>query len=121
MRLAGSMRSWLMRPAVLRTLLANVRLAVRLIREPRVALFAKSVPILAVVYVLSPVDFVPDVLPLVGELDDVAILLVALNVFLRLCPGDSVGFHRAAIDGGRRYSPMPPLSSDYIDAEWRRA
>ena len=119
--MAASVGSWSTRPGVLRTLLGNVRLATRLLREPRVALIVKAVPIVALAYVISPFDFVPDVLPLVGELDDLAIVVIGLELFLWLCPRDAVSFHRAAIDSRRRYAPMPPPPDDYIDAEWHRA
>jgi uncharacterized membrane protein YkvA (DUF1232 family) len=107
-------------PAIFRTLFSSVRLAIRLLREPQVGLLAKAVPVLGVAYVISPLDFVPDVLPIIGELDDLAIVLIVLQLFLRLCPTDAVSFHRSAIEDGRRYSPMPaPTSGDVIDAEWR--
>ena len=64
---------WLMRPSLLRTFVSHVRLAVRLLREPQVGWLAKLVPLLAVMYVLSPLDLVPDVIPIVGELDDLGI------------------------------------------------
>jgi len=111
--------SWLARPALLRTLLSHIRLALRLIREPRVPILTKALPLLAVFYVAFPLDFVPDVLPVIGQLDDLAILLTALEIFLRWCPVDAVAYHRAAIEQRRRYSAMPPAGV-VIDAEWRR-
>src|SRR6516164_9422576 len=111
--------SWLARPALLRTLLSHLRLALRLTREPRVPKLAKALPLLAVIYVVVPVDFVPDVLPVVGQLDDLGVLLAALEVFLRLCPTDAVAYHRSALNQKRRYSPMP-RTGEVIDAEWRQ-
>ena len=110
--------SWLSRPGLLRTLLSHARLAVRLVREPRVPLLAKTVPILATLYVVSPVDFIPDVVPLVGQLDDLTIMLIALEAFLRLCPHAALAHHREAIAQRRRYSPISP-ADDFIDTEWR--
>lgn len=43
-------------------------------RDRRVPLWRKAVGILAVVYLFSPVDFVPDVLPVIGWLDDLGLL-----------------------------------------------
>lgn len=103
----------------MRTVLAQLRLVVRLLREPRVPLLTKAVPILAAVYVVSPIDVLPDMLPGLGQIDDLTLMLIALAVFLRLCPAATVAFHRAAIDQGRRYSPMP-MAGDVVDAEWRR-
>ena len=111
--------SWLTRPGLLRTLLSHLRLAIRLVREPTVPLLTKVVPVLTGLYVISPVDFVPDLLPVLGQLDDLSIILIGLETFLRLCPGMASTFHRDAIAQGRPYSPMSP-SGDVIDAEYRR-
>jgi len=117
--MAVRVKSWLSRPAVLRTLFSHVRLAVRLIREPGVPLVAKALPLLTAFYVISPLDLVPDFVPVLGQLDDLGIVLIALEVFLRVCPPAAVAFHRGAIVQSRRYSPMSP-TGDFIDTEWRR-
>jgi uncharacterized membrane protein YkvA (DUF1232 family) len=113
---------WLSWPSLLRTLLSHVRLTMRLLREPRVPWLVKAVPILAGLYVVSPVDFVPDVFPILGQLDDLGVMLLALEAFLKWCPPQAVGFHRAALAQGRKYGPMPdPVpGGDIIDAEFRR-
>ena len=97
---------WLWRPRVLWTLLSHLRLAIRLLREPRVPLLTKAVPLLAALYLVSPLDVVPDVFLLLGQVDDVSVIVVALAVFLRLCPAAAVAVHRAAIAAGRPYAPM---------------
>ena len=111
--------SWLSLPSLARTLVAHVRLTLRLLREPGVPLLTKAVPILAALYLLSPLDFIPDVLPVLGQLDDLGMILIALEAFLNLCPAGAVDFHRAALAQGRKYSPMPP-AGEIIDAEFRR-
>jgi uncharacterized membrane protein YkvA (DUF1232 family) len=113
-----SATSWLLRPSLLRLLISHARLAIRLLREPHVGLLRKAVPVLAVAYLISPLDFVPDFIPVLGELDDLGMLLVSLEGFLKICPPDVVAFHRAAIEEGRPYSPMP-ATSRVIEAEWR--
>ena len=117
--MVARMTSWLWRPGLLWTLLSRVRLAIRLVREPCVPLLTKALPLLAACYLISPFDFVPDVVPLLGQLDDLGLILIALEVFLRLCPTGALAFHRAAIDQGRGYAAMPP-TDDSIDVEWRR-
>jgi uncharacterized membrane protein YkvA (DUF1232 family) len=111
--------SWLLRPALLGTLFARMRLAVRLLREPRVPGLTKAVLLLAAFYVIFPFDLLPDFLPFVGQLDDVTILLMVLELFSRLCPAPARAFHQHAIARGRAYSPMP-AADDFIDVEWRR-
>ena len=111
--------SSLQQPGVLSALVTRARLAFRLLREPRVPLLAKVVPVLAAVYLVSPIDAVPDIIPVLGQLDDLGFVLFALEMFLRLCPAAAVAFHRAALSGGRRYGPMP-RGEEVIDAEFRR-
>ena len=117
--MGARMMSWLWQPGRLWALFSQVRLASRLLREPRVPLWTKAVPLLAVLYVASPLDLVPDFFPLFGQIDDVSLFLIVLAVFPRLCPAAPVEFHRAAIAEGRRYVRMTPTDG-FIDAEWRR-
>jgi uncharacterized membrane protein YkvA (DUF1232 family) len=88
------------------------------LREPRVPLTIKALPLLAGLYLISPLDLVPDVLPLLGQFDDLGLVLFALEVFLRLCPAEALAFHRTAIAQSRGYAPMTQTDS-FIDAEYR--
>ena len=103
----------------MRRLFTHGRLVFRLLREPAVPTVTKAVPALALLYVLSPLDLLPDMLPGIGELDDIAVILVALRLFTWLCPGPLVRHHDAALARREPYSPTPPTSS-VIDVEFRR-
>ena len=111
--------SWFVRPSVMGAVFAELRLAWRLMREPRVPLVAKALPVLAGLYVLSPLDFIPDVLALLGQLDDLGILILSVKLFLRMCPSAAASFHAEAITSGRRFTPMNPADV-VIDATYRR-
>ncbi len=113
------MGSWLLRPWLLRTLLFDVRLAARLLREPMVPLVAKAAMPMALLYLISPIDVLPDVIPVLGQLDDLAIAYVALKFFLRICPPAAVAFHRAAALARRPFTTMSPGDA-VIEAEFRR-
>lgn len=115
----GRLVAWLSKPGLLRALIAQARLAFRLIREPRVPALLKAIPLAAAIYVVSPIDLVPDVVPVLGQLDDLGVVLVFLELFLLLCPPGAKAFHEAAIASGRRYAPMA-ATDDVIDVEWRR-
>jgi uncharacterized membrane protein YkvA (DUF1232 family) len=119
--MAGPM-SWIARPALLRTLVLRARLAARLLREPAVPWIVKSLALLPLLYAVVPFDLLPDFLPLLGQLDDLGVLIAIVEAFLALCPAAAVDFHRQAIDAGRRYGPMRRANSqgEVIDAEWRR-
>jgi uncharacterized membrane protein YkvA (DUF1232 family) len=111
--------SWLLRPRLLKALIFDVRLASRLLREPRVPVLAKAVIPVAALYFVSPVDFLPDIIPVLGEMDDLAVAYGALKMFLNLCPPAAEAFHRAALEGRRRFSRMEP-TDEVIEAEFHR-
>lgn len=108
----------LAKTGLFRTLLVELRVAVRLLREPAVPAIVKAVPALAALYLISPLDFIPDLLPLVGQLDDIGVILAAVQGFIHLCPDAVTAFHRAAVAARRRFSPMPRARDGFIDADF---
>ena len=104
-------RSWLSGVSLLRTLVSRLRLTVRLLREPRVSVLSKTWPVLATLYVLSPFDVVPDFIPFFGQLDDLGVMLIALEMFTKVCPPGAVDFHRTAIAQGPPASEPSPGTS----------
>lgn len=58
------------------------------LRSPRTPWYAKAVAALTVGYALSPVDLVPDFIPVLGYLDDVLLLPLLVALFIRLVPPD---------------------------------
>ncbi len=78
------------------------RLYWRLFRDPRVGIPAKVVLIAGVLYLISPIDLMPDIgLPVLGLVDDILILTVALRVFIWLAPRQVVEEQVRLIDQGR--------------------
>ncbi|MDQ7030835.1 MAG: DUF1232 domain-containing protein [Ardenticatenia bacterium] len=65
---------------------STARLAWRLFRDRHVSPVLKLIPIAAVLYTFLPVDIVPDLVPLAGQADDLAILLSALQLFHSALP-----------------------------------
>jgi uncharacterized membrane protein YkvA (DUF1232 family) len=74
------------------------RLALRLARDSRVPMTAKLVLGGTLLYLISPIDVVPDWLPLAGQADDIAILLAGLNMFIKACPRRLVDEYSGKID-----------------------
>ena len=58
----------------------------RLRRDPRVPRRAKAAVVLAVLWLLSPIDLVPEFLPVIGPLDDVVVVALALRYAARQVP-----------------------------------
>jgi uncharacterized membrane protein YkvA (DUF1232 family) len=65
---------------------ACVTLARRLRTDPRVPFKAKAAVVLAGLWVLSPVDLLPEFLPVIGPLDDVVVVALALRYAARRVP-----------------------------------
>lgn len=111
--LGQGLRFW---PAVWRTL----RLAWRLLGDRRVPPYVKLLaPGLALVYLLLPVDVAPDLFPLLGQLDDLAILLIAARLLIELSPLDVVAEHEADLSGSGGAPSSPPSSGEVVETSYR--
>ena len=65
----------------------RVRLTMRLLRDPRVAVWMKAMlPIVAALYVLLPIDLIPDFILGLGQIDDLSIIGVLLFAMTKLLP-----------------------------------
>jgi uncharacterized membrane protein YkvA (DUF1232 family) len=69
------------------------RLFAGLIRDPRVPLRAKIVLGTTALYLAMPIDLVPDLIPVVGSLDDAIVAALALRYVLRVTSPDLVAEH----------------------------
>ena len=78
-----------------------LRLISRLAIDVRVSLGPKLVLMGILAYVVLPTDLMPDFLFGVGQLDDLAVILGGLKLFLRLCPEAVVQEHLEALAAGR--------------------
>ena len=100
--------------SILRDFIMRIKLIWRLLKDPQVSPWVKVLPILGVLYLLMPIDFVSELaLPLVGEVDDAAILWLTNYVFLELCPPEIVLQHVKALTG---QNPAA-ASDDVVDAD----
>jgi len=77
-----------------------LRLFWRLLKDPRVGLAPKLILLAMVVYVLVPVDLLPDFLVPLGQLDDIFVIFLGLRSFVKLCPQEAVREHVRAIAAG---------------------
>lgn len=63
-------------------------------RDPRVPFSAKVVLILTVAYAFSPIDLIPDFIPVLGYLDDLILLPLGIWLSLKLLPAEVVEEYR---------------------------
>ncbi|WP_042875826.1 DUF1275 domain-containing transporter [Cupriavidus necator] len=65
-------------------------------QDPRTPWYAKALALLVAAYALSPIDLIPDFIPLLGYLDDVVVVPLGLLVAIRWIPVEVMREHRAA-------------------------
>ena len=70
--------------------------------DPRVPRLAKIVAVGVAAYALSPIDLIPDFIPVLGYLDDLVILPLGIMLAVKLVPADLMSeFRAAAVTHGR--------------------
>jgi uncharacterized membrane protein YkvA (DUF1232 family) len=74
-------------------------------RDPRVPWYAKAVAVCVVGYALSPIDLIPDFIPVLGYLDDLVLIPLGIALVLRMIPpavmDECRARARAELAGGR--------------------
>jgi uncharacterized membrane protein YkvA (DUF1232 family) len=101
---------------LLRTVINRARLVWQLMRDPRVPGYLKALPVAILIYLALPVDLLPDIAPLLGQVDDLGVLIVGIESFIALCPLEVVEEHLRQIEGRARPSRT---TSETIEGEWR--
>jgi uncharacterized membrane protein YkvA (DUF1232 family) len=67
-------------------------------RHPRTPLVAKALAVVLVGYALSPIDLIPDFIPVLGYLDDLLVVPLGAWLILKLVPPDVMAECRAQAD-----------------------
>jgi uncharacterized membrane protein YkvA (DUF1232 family) len=70
-----------------------LKLAANLARDPNVSKRVKALVGAGGAYAISPIDLVPGIIPVAGQIDDVLVLLLALRAAIRLCPEELAAAH----------------------------
>jgi uncharacterized membrane protein YkvA (DUF1232 family) len=79
-------------------LMENGRLAFRLFNDPRVQSWVKyGIPLLVVLYLVMPLDVLPDFIPILGQLDDLGVIVLGMSLMAKLAPSYVVDEHRRAL------------------------
>ncbi len=96
-------------------IITQARLIWRLLTDRNVPTWVKFIPPLALLYLISPIDLLPDPILGLGQLDDLAVILLGLKLFIEMSPRSVVQHHREDIAGS-----MPPEpEGEVVDASYR--
>jgi uncharacterized membrane protein YkvA (DUF1232 family) len=86
-------------------------------RDPRVPWYAKALAIAVAAYALSPIDLIPDFIPVVGYLDDLLIVPLGIWLVVQLIPDEVMAECRAKADAATQ-QPVSRAGMIAIIAVW---
>ncbi|OLL29179.1 hypothetical protein BTH42_24085 [Burkholderia sp. SRS-W-2-2016] len=88
--MAGQLKNWA------RSIKRDAHALYLAARDPRVPWYAKALAICVAAYALSPIDLIPDFIPVIGYLDDAILVPLGILAVVKLIPADIMAEHRAA-------------------------
>lgn len=92
----------------------QLKLIGKLMGDSRVSPFLKILPLASLAYLISPIDLAPGVVfPVIGALDDAAIMWIGSTLFVQLCPDNVVKEHMDDLD------MIAGDTDDIVDADSR--
>jgi uncharacterized membrane protein YkvA (DUF1232 family) len=95
-------------------LFKQFRLVWLLMKDGRVPVWIKSVVPLSLLYLISPLDFIPDVALGFGQLDDLGVILLGMTLFVKLCPPHIVEYYQNQLEYG-----SSPDDEEAVDTTYR--
>lgn len=113
-----------------RDIVQQVKLAYNLLLDPRVNIVTKVIPFVAVGYLFFPFDVSPDIVPVIGQLDDLAVIMFGLRMFFEFAPPEVVSEHLnrlatrlkgdwnvvdGSASGGEATPPAAPEGGEVVD------
>jgi uncharacterized membrane protein YkvA (DUF1232 family) len=100
----------------------QLRLAWRLLRDERVSGLKFALPALIALYVLSPIDTLPDFFLGLGQIDDLGVItagtLILARLIPRLAPGLVVDEHLRDMGTGNAAAKRDRDTNDFVEARF---
>lgn len=90
-------------------------------RDPRTPWYAKALTMLIVAYALSPIDLIPDFIPVLGYLDELILLPAGIYLVLKLVPPEAMADARAKAQSwveSRQPKPRNWIAAGLIVLVW---
>jgi len=86
-------------------------------RDPRTPLLAKVLALIVAAYAVSPIDLIPDFIPIIGYLDDLIIVPLGIMLVVGLIPAEVMREHReTAAQASRR--PVSRITAGVFIVVW---
>jgi uncharacterized membrane protein YkvA (DUF1232 family) len=90
-------------------------------RDPRVPWYAKALAALVVAYALSPIDPIPDFIPVLGYLDELILLPLGIVLVVRLIPDDVMADLRQQAEERMLTRPRSMAGAVFVVLLWSAA
>jgi uncharacterized membrane protein YkvA (DUF1232 family) len=87
-------------------------------RDPRVPWYAKIVAACVAAYALSPIDLIPDFIPVIGYLDDIILVPLGIALAIRLIPPSLLDEHRMSASARIAKRPVSRIGALVIIVIW---
>jgi uncharacterized membrane protein YkvA (DUF1232 family) len=87
-------------------------------KDPRVPWYAKALAACVLAYLFSPIDLIPDFIPVIGHLDDLILVPAGLLLVIRLIPADVMAEHREAARVAAMEGKPSWISAVIVVAVW---
>lgn len=86
-------------------------------RDPRMPTHAKLLALLVAGYALSPIDLIPDFIPVFGYVDDLVLVPLGIMLVLRLVPPQVLTEHRRAVAAAAE-RPRSRIGAVIVGTSW---
>jgi uncharacterized membrane protein YkvA (DUF1232 family) len=86
-------------------------------RDPRVPWYAKALALAVAAYAASPIDLIPDFIPVLGYLDDLLIVPLGIWLVIRLIPPEIMVEHRQSATAAQE-RPVSRTAAAIIVSVW---
>ncbi len=96
----------------------DATVVIRALRHPDATWQTRMMVLGTIAYVLSPIDVLPEAIPLLGMLDDVAIIPLGINLALKMLPETVEEEIRADVPDGRQVTRKLMIIVAVLGASW---
>jgi uncharacterized membrane protein YkvA (DUF1232 family) len=96
----------------------NISLLYKLYRHPNTPWYAKAIIIITISYALSPIDLIPDFIPILGYLDDLVIVPAGIALSFKLIPKETIEECRKTVEVNEDIKHKGILAAIIITIFW---
>jgi uncharacterized membrane protein YkvA (DUF1232 family) len=113
--LKKQLKNWQLKAKVLKRQAYTIFLAYR---DPRVPWYAKLLAVLVIGYAFSPIDLIPDFIPILGYIDDLILIPLGIKLLIYLIPPEVIAEYQEKAETAFKIKPKSRFSAVVIILIW---